>query len=103
MKRLILKMSITLDGFVGGANGKIDWLFKTIDEEARTWILAQQPIRIPGVTTEPHASVGPLLPHRARARSSSSTDASVLIDGCTGRHRGPCRSATFVRLRAAPA
>ena len=38
MRKLILKMSITLDGFVGGADGKIDWLFETIDEETRKWI-----------------------------------------------------------------
>jgi dihydrofolate reductase len=38
MRKLILKMSVTLDGFVGGADGNIDWLFKTIDEEARKWI-----------------------------------------------------------------
>jgi dihydrofolate reductase len=38
MRKLILKMSVTLDGFVGGADGKIDWLFKTTDDEARKWI-----------------------------------------------------------------
>jgi hypothetical protein len=38
MRKLILKMSITLDGFVGGADGKIDWLFQTVDNEARKWI-----------------------------------------------------------------
>jgi dihydrofolate reductase len=38
MRKLILKMSITLDGFVGGADGKIDWLFKTTDDEAKKWI-----------------------------------------------------------------
>jgi dihydrofolate reductase len=38
MRKLILKMSITLDGFVGGAEGKIDWLFQTLDEGARKWI-----------------------------------------------------------------
>lgn len=38
MRKLILKMSVTLDGFVGGAEGKIDWLFKTIDEDAKKWI-----------------------------------------------------------------
>jgi dihydrofolate reductase len=38
MRKLILKMSITLDGFVGGANGEIDWLFKTTDDEAKRWI-----------------------------------------------------------------
>jgi dihydrofolate reductase len=38
MRKLILKMSLTLDGFVGGADGNIDWLFKTTDQEARQWI-----------------------------------------------------------------
>jgi dihydrofolate reductase len=38
MRKLILKMSITIDGFVGGANGQIDWLFKTTDESAKRWI-----------------------------------------------------------------
>jgi RibD C-terminal domain len=38
MRKLILKMSTTLDGFVGGANGRIDWLFSTMDEKARQWI-----------------------------------------------------------------
>jgi dihydrofolate reductase len=54
MRKLILKMSITLDGFVGGANGKIDWLFKTIDEEARKWIadtIGQAGVHIMGSRT----------------------------------------------------
>jgi dihydrofolate reductase len=38
MRKLILKMSITLDGFVGGADGTIDWIFTTTDEEAKKWI-----------------------------------------------------------------
>jgi len=38
MGKLILKMSMTLDGFVGGADGRIDWLFTTLDEEAKKWI-----------------------------------------------------------------
>jgi dihydrofolate reductase len=54
MRKLILKMSITLDGFVGGADGKIDWLFKTIDDEARRWIaacIAQAGVHIMGSRT----------------------------------------------------
>jgi hypothetical protein len=27
MRKLILKMSMSLDGFVGGANGEVDWIF----------------------------------------------------------------------------
>ncbi len=39
MRRLILKMSISIDGFVGGADGQIDWIFKSTDEAATTWIV----------------------------------------------------------------
>jgi len=38
MRRLILKMSMSLDGFVGGPNGEIDWLFRNLDEGATAWI-----------------------------------------------------------------
>lgn len=36
-RRLILKMSMSLDGFVGGPNGEIDWLFRSMDAEAAAW------------------------------------------------------------------
>ncbi len=39
MRRLILKMSISLDGFVGGPNGEIDWIFRTLDDAATAWTL----------------------------------------------------------------
>ena len=32
-----MKMSISLDGFVSGANGENDWIFKTGDEESLAW------------------------------------------------------------------
>jgi dihydrofolate reductase len=38
MRRLILKMSVSLDGFVGGPNGEIDWLLRSRDDGARSWI-----------------------------------------------------------------
>jgi dihydrofolate reductase len=38
MRRLILKMSMTLDGYVGGPNGEIDWIHRTLDPEATDWI-----------------------------------------------------------------
>ncbi len=40
MRRLILKMSISIDGFVGGPTGEIDWLFRSMDEGATAWTLA---------------------------------------------------------------
>src|SRR5215217_7196540 len=37
MRRLILKMSVSLDGFVAGPNGEIDWMLRGRDEAARDW------------------------------------------------------------------
>src|SRR5258708_3090542 len=37
MRKLIMKMSISVDGFVAGVNGKNDWIFKTGDEESLAW------------------------------------------------------------------
>jgi dihydrofolate reductase len=39
MRKLILKMQISLDGFVGGPNGEIDWIFRSLDESAGAWIV----------------------------------------------------------------
>jgi dihydrofolate reductase len=36
MRDLILKMSISIDGFVGGPDGGIRWVFDS-DPEARAW------------------------------------------------------------------
>jgi dihydrofolate reductase len=38
MRRLVLKMSLTLDGYVGGPGGEIDWIMRTLDGEATAWI-----------------------------------------------------------------
>ena len=40
MRKLILKMSMSLDGFVAGPKGEIDWLFRLRDDEATDWIVA---------------------------------------------------------------
>lgn len=37
MRKLILKMSMTADGFVGGPNGEVDWIFSNRDPDARQW------------------------------------------------------------------
>jgi dihydrofolate reductase len=37
MRKLRMKMSISVDGFVGGANGENDWVFKTGDEESKAY------------------------------------------------------------------
>ena len=39
MRKLIMKMSITVDGFVADVNGKADWIFRSSDETSRAWSL----------------------------------------------------------------
>jgi len=39
MRKLILKIEMTVDGFVGGKNGEIDWMFASTDDEAANWIV----------------------------------------------------------------
>ena len=39
MRKLMMKMSISIDGFVGGPNGENDWIFRSSDEESRAWVL----------------------------------------------------------------
>ncbi len=42
MRKLIMKMNISVDGFVGGPNGeKNDWVFRSSDETSRDWAAAQ--------------------------------------------------------------
>lgn len=38
MRKLVLQMRISADGFVGGPNGEIDWLLRTMDNSAIAWI-----------------------------------------------------------------
>ncbi len=38
MRRLVLKMSMTLDSYVGGPAGEIDWIMRTLDAESTSWI-----------------------------------------------------------------
>ena len=54
MRKLILKMSISADGFVAGPNGEIDWIFKSADGGAAAWIvdtLRQAGVHIMGSRT----------------------------------------------------
>ncbi len=39
MRKLTLKMSMSIDGFVGGPDGEIDWIFNSADEEVTAWLL----------------------------------------------------------------
>jgi len=41
MRKLIMKMSLSIDGFVAGPDGKADWIFRNSDETSRAWSAAQ--------------------------------------------------------------
>lgn len=41
MRKLMMKMSISVDGFVSAPDGKNDWIFKASDETSRAWSVAQ--------------------------------------------------------------
>ncbi len=47
MRRLVLKMSMSVDGFVGGPNGEIDWIFRSMSDDGAAWTL--ESIRHAGV------------------------------------------------------
>jgi dihydrofolate reductase len=36
---LILKMSLSVDGFVAGPDGELDWVFRSWDDEATAWTM----------------------------------------------------------------
>jgi dihydrofolate reductase len=38
-QKLILQMQMSLDGFVGGPNGEVDWIFPHFDEGSTAWIV----------------------------------------------------------------
>ena len=37
MRKVVLAMSVSLDGYVAGPNGELDWLFPNLDAEAMEW------------------------------------------------------------------
>jgi dihydrofolate reductase len=41
MRKLVMKMSMSVDGFVGGPNGENDWVFRSSDETSRSWLVGQ--------------------------------------------------------------
>jgi dihydrofolate reductase len=54
MRKLVLKMSISVDGFVGGEKGSMDWAFRSMDRATAPWIaetLGQAGLHIMGSRT----------------------------------------------------
>jgi len=40
MRKLILKMSMSVDGFIGGPNGEMDWVLRSRSPEGAAWTVA---------------------------------------------------------------
>jgi dihydrofolate reductase len=40
MRRLVLKMSMSLDGYVAGPNGEMDWMLRTSHPDGKAWVEA---------------------------------------------------------------
>ena len=38
-RKLVLKMSVSMDGFVAGPNGEMDWVFRTSGADSSGWVL----------------------------------------------------------------
>jgi dihydrofolate reductase len=54
MRKLILKMQVSVDGFVNGPNGELDWVFTSMDSKLTEWIvntLWQAGVHIMGAAT----------------------------------------------------
>ncbi|QSQ21837.1 dihydrofolate reductase family protein [Pyxidicoccus parkwayensis] len=39
MRKLVLKMHMSLDGFVGGPKGEVEWVFHARDDKATAWVV----------------------------------------------------------------
>jgi dihydrofolate reductase len=37
-RKLVLKMSVSLDGFVAGPNDEVDWIFRTLGDDSMEWV-----------------------------------------------------------------
>ncbi len=39
MRKLVMKMHLSVDGFVGGPKGEVEWVFSAMDEAATAWTM----------------------------------------------------------------
>ncbi|GAA0566790.1 dihydrofolate reductase family protein [Rhizomicrobium electricum] len=98
--RLVLKMSMSLDGFVCGPAGEVDWIFETFDEGAVAWTvatLAEADVHIMGsrtfadmaawwpTSTEPFAAPMNEKPKVSFARSGPASTTAALKDATRAR------------------
>jgi dihydrofolate reductase len=98
MRNVVLKMSISIDGFVGGPNGELDWIFRSMDADATAWTVEsiwQAGIHIMGsrtfadmaaywpTSTEPFAPPMNEIPKAVFSRSGQQSTTRALVDART--------------------
>jgi dihydrofolate reductase len=107
-RELILKMSISVDGFVGGPDGELAWLFPTMDDEAIAWqveTLSQAGVHIMGsrtfrdmaayypTSTMPYASPMNEIPKVFFSRTGAAGSATRGLTDANAQPRAPLPSA----------
>ncbi len=83
MRRLILKMSMSLDGFVGSLNREIDWIFASTDAASTAWTM--ETLHRTGL----HA-MGSRTFHDMAAYWPASTEVFAAPSPAADRRRGTC-------------
>jgi dihydrofolate reductase len=116
MRRLALQMQVSVDGFVAGPNGELDWVFRSLGDDATAWIverLWQAGVHIMGrrtyhdmaahwpTSTEPYAAPMNQIPKVVFSRKgvlepAGAATARALEDASRNREARGGRSASAV-------
>jgi dihydrofolate reductase len=102
MRKLILKMSMSVDGFVAGPNGEIDWIFKSTDDAAVDWIvdtLWQAGVHIMGSRT--FHDMAAYWPTSTEKFAAPMNEIPKLVFSRTGRVKNPGTQPTTQALQDA--
>jgi hypothetical protein len=116
MRKLALQMQVSVDGFVAGPNGELDWVFRSLGDDATAWIverLWQAGVHIMGrrtyhdmaahwpTSTEPYAAPMNQIPKVVFSRKgvlepAGAATARALEDASRNREARGGRSASAV-------
>lgn len=104
MRNLVLKMSITLDGFVAGPKGELDWIFRTMDETAAEWTVEnvwQAGVHIMGSRT--YYDMAAYWPYSTEVFAASMNEIPKVIFSRKGLAKGAKKKLTTKALKDASA
>jgi len=89
-RKLVLKMSISLDGFVAGPNGEGDWMLRSRGDDSREWVgdtLRGAGVHIMGSRT--YCSMAAFWPYSDSPLASAMNDIPKVIFARNGIKDGP--------------